>query len=180
MPVATTFEAKDNSGKALLGEVAVLDTCVTVIDGASFLKDYESRDKAVDRKNFGAEDGDPRTIVDLLVDQIEFANVLLLNKTDLISAQELDTLKNILKKLNPGANVIESQFGVVNPKLLLNTKTFDLKSASMLPGWEAELKGVQHTPETEEYGISSFVYRNDRPFHPERLEELLLKSGSFP
>jgi len=179
MPVASTFDAKDEKGTALLGEVASLDTCVTVIDCDNFLRDYSSHQKAVDRKEFGAEPGDPRTIVDLLVDQVEFANVLVLNKTDLVSSNELANLKQLLKKLNPGAHIIESQYGAVDPKLLLNTKAFDLKSASMLPGWKAELSGEQHKPETEEYGISSFVYRNDRPFHPNRLEELL-KRGSLP
>jgi hypothetical protein len=114
-----------------------------------------------------------------LVDQVEFANVLVLNKTDLASSDQLVELKRIFKKLNPGASIIESQFGVVNTRFLLNTKSFDLSSASMLPGWQIELSGVQHKPETEEYGISSFVYRKDRPFHPDRLEELL-KHGSLP
>jgi hypothetical protein len=93
----------------------------------------------------------------------------------------LDKLAGVFKKLNPGARIIQSQFGAVDPKSILNTKTFDLKSASMMPGWKAELKGVQHKPETEEYGISSFVYGMDRPFHPDRLEQALsLASGAFP
>lgn len=179
MPVATTFDAKDEKGKALLGEIATLDTCVTVIDCANFLKDYRSHEKAVDRNELGAEEGDPRTIVDLLVDQVEFANVLVLNKTDLISSDQLSELRQVLEKLNPGARIMESQHGVVNPKFLLNTKSFDLKSASMLPGWQKELAGVQHRPETEEYGIFSFVYRKDQPFHPDRLEKLL-KDGTLP
>mmetsp|Transcript_18461 Transcript_18461/g.50691 ORF Transcript_18461/g.50691 Transcript_18461/m.50691 type:complete len:395 (-) Transcript_18461:141-1325(-) len=179
MPVATTFDAKDEKGRSLLGEVAVLDTCVTVIDSLNFLKDYQSHEKARDRSELGAEAEDERTIVDLLAEQAEFANVLVLNKTDLVSPEELAVLKGILKKLNPGANVIESQWGVVTPTSLLNTETFDLNSASMLPGWKAELSGVQHKPETEEYGIFSFVYRTDRPFHPDRLEELL-RRGALP
>lgn len=179
LPVASTFDAKDEKGRELLGEVASLDTCVTVIDSANFFRDYQSRDKAADRSEFGAEENDPRTIADLLVDQVEFANVLVLNKTDLISSDVLVELKRILGKLNPGARIVESQYGVVNLEFLLNTKTFDLKSASMLPGWNAELSGVQHNPESEEYGISSFVYRQDRPFHPDRLEHLL-KQGSLP
>ena len=174
LPVATSFVAKDEKGKPLLGELATLDTCATVIDCANFLKDYQSLEQAVDRKELGAEKGDERTIVDLLIDQAEFANVLVLNKTDLVSSDELGDLRQLLRKLNPGAHIIESQHGVVNLELLLNTKTFDLDSASMHPGWQVELSGVAHTPETEEYGISSFVYRGDRPFHPDRLEELLL------
>eukprot|EP00929_Paragymnodinium_shiwhaense_P044563 TRINITY_DN22844_c0_g1_i1.p1 TRINITY_DN22844_c0_g1~~TRINITY_DN22844_c0_g1_i1.p1 ORF type:complete len:562 (+),score=126.08 TRINITY_DN22844_c0_g1_i1:78-1763(+) len=174
LPVATTFDARDEQGRKLLAEVARLDTCVTVVDSVNFLKDYAVQEKLVDRKDLGAETGDERTIVDLLTDQIEFANVVILNKTDLVSSDELGKLKGILKKLNPNANVVESQFGVVDPALLQNTKSFDLESARMLPGWMAELKGdVQHTPETEEYGISSFVYRKDRPFHPDRLEKVL-------
>merc|ERR1740123_1824330 len=179
LPVATTFDAKDEKGRSLLGEIAVLDTCVTVVDCDNFLKDYHSHEKAVDRKGLGAEDTDERTIVDLLVDQAEFANVLVLNKTDLVSADELDSLKQIFRKMNPAARVIESQFGVVDPTYLVNTKSFDLNSASMLPGWKAELNGIQHRPETEEYGISSFVYRNDRPFHPDRLEDMLT-CGALP
>merc|ERR1712050_493976 len=117
---------RDEKGRALLGDVDSLDTCVTIIDSATFLNDYQCRQMAVDRKEFGAEPGDPRTIVDLLVDQVEFANVLVLNKTDLVSSNELVNLKQLLKKLNPGARIIESQYGVVDPKLLLNTKAFDL------------------------------------------------------
>lgn len=181
MPVATTFDAKDEKGRLLLGEFAVLDTCVTVVDCMNFLKDYKTHEKAVDRKDLGAEEGDERTIVDLLIDQVEFANVLVLNKTDLVSRRELEELKRLLERLNPGARILESKFGAVDPKCILNTKTFDLESASMMPGWTAELKGVQHKPETEEYGISSFVYRMGRPFHPVRLEQALsLAGGAFP
>jgi G3E family GTPase len=179
LPVASTFDHKDEEGRSLLGEVALLDTCVTVVDCANFLKDYQSHEKAVDRKVLGAEDGDERTIVDLLIDQVEFANVLVLNKTDLVSSDELGTLRRIFEKMNPGARIIESRFGVVDPKALVNTKSFDMNSASMLPGWKAELHGIKHIPETEEYGITSFVYCNDRPFHPDRLDDLL-KRGSLP
>jgi len=173
MPVATTFAATDDSGLALLGSVARLDTLVTVIDCKNFLDDYQSSDRAVDRKELGAEEQDERTIVDLLVEQAEFANILILNKSDLVSASELEKLKGILRKLNPGARTVETRFGEVNPKLLLNTNSFDMKSASMLPGWVRELEGAGHKPETEEYGISSFVYRADRPFHPRRLRAVL-------
>jgi len=136
-------------------------------------------ERAVDRQDLGAEKTDERTIVDLLVDQVEFANVLVLNKVDLISPDELVALRRILMKLNAGASIIESQFGVVKPELVLNTKRFDMASASILPGWVAELRGVARSSETEEYGISSFVYRCKRPFHPGRLEKML-KCGSFP
>eukprot|EP00441_Pelagodinium_beii_P010345 CAMPEP_0197688142 /NCGR_PEP_ID=MMETSP1338-20131121/104999_1 /TAXON_ID=43686 ORGANISM="Pelagodinium beii, Strain RCC1491" /NCGR_SAMPLE_ID=MMETSP1338 /ASSEMBLY_ACC=CAM_ASM_000754 /LENGTH=583 /DNA_ID=CAMNT_0043270323 /DNA_START=38 /DNA_END=1789 /DNA_ORIENTATION=+ len=179
LPVASTFDAKDEKGRPLLGEVARLDTCVTVIDCFNFLKDYQSTDRAVDRKDLGAEKTDERTIVDLLVDQVEFANILILNKVDLISSDELISLRRTLIKLNPGASIIESEFGVVKPELVLNTRSFDMASASMLPGWLAELRSEARSSETEEYGISSFVYRSERPFHPGRLEKML-KCGSFP
>ena len=173
MPVAATFAAADARGVPLLGSVAQLDTMVTVIDCLNFLKDYHSQDKAVDRSELGAEETDTRSIVDLLADQVEIANVLVLNKTDLVSDKELDHLICILRKLNPSARVLESQFGRVHPELLMNTASFDMEATSLLPGWVAELQGRGHTPESEEYGISSFIYRRQRPFHPDRLEPLL-------
>lgn len=173
MPVATTFEARDALGKPLLGGVARLDTLVTVVDCRNFLEDYLSEEKAADRKELGAEASDERKIVHLLIEQVEFANVLILNKTDLVTVDELECLEGILKKLNPGARMVKSQFGLVSPKLLLNTHSFDLASSSILPGWAAELEGKGHNPETEEYGISSFIYRRGRPFHPDRLHRML-------
>lgn len=182
MPVASTFAAHDDKGSPLLAGVARLDTLVTVIDCLNFLKDYHSEEKAVDRKGLGAEETDPRSIVDLLIEQAEFANVLVLNKTDLVSCSELERLKGIFRKLNPGASLIESQFGVVSPKSLMNTRSFDLESSSMLPGWAAELSGSgsNHKPETEEYGISSFIYHAERPFHPERLDRMLKDGAPLP
>lgn len=199
MPVASTFTATDDMGLQRLGRFARLDTLVTVIDCLHFLKDYQSHEKAVDRKELGAEEGDERCIVNLLIDQVEFANVLILNKTDLVTSTELDTLKTILQKLNPGARVIESQFGVVNPSSVLKTRSFDQGAAKtihlfesrgflgtpekqeasgMLPGWIRELQSHGgHTPETEEYGISSFIYSARRPFHPHRLDSLV-KDGT--
>jgi len=179
LPVATTFAATDHHGSALLGTVAQLDTLVTVIDCKNFLNDYGCRETLVDRKELGAPEDDRRNIVDLLVEQAEFANVLVLNKTDLVSSTELGRLKGILGKLNPGARIIESQFGMVSPELLLNTHSFDMESASMSKGWIRELMGG-HKPETEEYGISSFVYRADRPFHPKRLHRLLQDGCPLP
>ncbi|CAK0905336.1 unnamed protein product [Prorocentrum cordatum] len=178
MPVAATWAATDDQGLALLGSVARLDTLVTVVDCKNFLNDYGSGDKFVDREELGAEESDKRTIVDLLVDQVEFANVLVLNKTDLVSASELGRLRGILRKLNPGAQIVESRYSAVSPKLVLNTNLFDMESASMTPGWIKELQGG-HTPESDEYGISSFVYRAERPFHPRRLNRML-KDGGFP
>mmetsp|Transcript_16797 Transcript_16797/g.52950 ORF Transcript_16797/g.52950 Transcript_16797/m.52950 type:complete len:390 (-) Transcript_16797:285-1454(-) len=144
------------------------------------MKDYCGPDKLVDRKDLGAEEGDRRTIVDLLVDQAEFANVLILNKTDLVSADELGRLKGIMTKFNPGARMIESQYGEVSPSMLLNTKSFDIESASLVPGWARELQGSGHKPETEEYGISSFVYHADRPFHPKRLHRMFRRGFPLP
>jgi len=178
MPVASTFAAADGGGMAMLGNVARLDTLVTVVDAQNFLKDYNCAEKATDRKQLGAEATDRRRIVDLLVEQVEFANVLILNKADLVSAEELGSLKKILQKLNPGALLLDSTYGAVSPTLLLNTRRFDIESASEHPEWMAELEGG-HTPETLEYGISSFVYRADRPFHPGRLNRLL-RQGFFP
>jgi G3E family GTPase len=179
LPVAVTFEANDAKGNAMLGGVARLDTLVTVIDCVNFLNDYDSEELAVDRKELGAEETDDRHIAHLLIEQSEFANVLILNKTDLVTSDELHRLEGIFRKLNPGARILKSQFGVVSPDLLLNTKSFDIGASSILPGWAAELagKGLNHTPESEEYGISSFIYSRDRPFHPERLDRML-KDGA--
>lgn len=179
MPVATTFAATDDKGMVLLGGVARLDTLVSVVDCKNFMRDYCGSDNLVDRKDLGAEVGDKRSIVNLLVDQVEFANVLILNKADLVSAEDVGRLEGILRKLNPGARMIGSRFGRVSPSMLLKTNSFDMNSASMLPGWAKELTGDHHKPETEEYGISSFVYRADRPFHPERLQSML-RTFSFP
>lgn len=175
LPVASTFEASDDKGEPMLGGVARLDTLVTVVDCLNFLNDYDGDDYATDRKNLGAEEDDERTIAHLLIEQAEFANVLVLNKIDLVSSEQLECLERILTRLNPGARIVKSQYGVVSPKLLMNTHSFDIGAAAMLPGWAAELqgKGSNHKPETEEYGISSFVYRSDRPFHPDRLHTML-------
>lgn len=134
---------------------------------------------AVDRKELGAEEADDRHIVNLLIEQAECANILILNKTDLVSSEELHRLEGILRLINPGAHILKSQFGAVSPKLLLGTRSFDRESARMLPGWAKELEGggQSHKPESEEYGVSSFVYRKDRPFHPARLDSML-KAGA--
>jgi len=178
LPVASTFAATDDMGYPRIGGVTRLDTLVTVVDSFNFLKDYQSNSKAVDRKELGAEEGDERSIVNLLVDQVEIANILILNKTDLVTPKEMDSLKTILKKLNPGAQMIESEFGVVSPSRVLDTRSFNQNEVSMLPGWYQELhgNGSGHTPETEEYGISSFIYSAVRPFQP-RLLDRLVKNG---
>lgn len=168
MPVAATFDFVDEYGQSL-GDVAELDTMVTVVDGANLLKDYGSQEFLKDRgESLGDED--ERTIVDLLVEQIEFANIVIINKCDIINAEQKDIVTKIVKSLNPEAEIIYSSNGNVKPKEILNTGLFDFEKAETMSGWYKELMG-EHTPETEEYGISSFVYRANRPFHPKKFYE---------
>jgi G3E family GTPase len=166
LPVAETFVFEDENGQSL-SAVARLDTLVTVVDAFNFLKDYQASEELKAR---GLEIGeeDERTITDLLIDQVEFADVLVLNKTDLMSTQEIEQLTAILRRLNPQAKLLQSQFGNVSGKEILNTGLFDFDRASQAAGWMKTLRG-EEKPETDEYGISSFVYRARRPFHPERL-----------
>jgi G3E family GTPase len=169
LPVAETFTFEDENGVSL-SQLARLDTMVTVIDALNFLNDYQQSDE-LKARGLEAGDEDERTITDLLVEQVEFADILVLNKTDLVSPAELDTLKGLLRKLNPGARLIESRYGQVAPASVLNTGLFNFEKASESAGWLKILRG-EEKPETEEYGISSFVYRARRPFHPERLFQL--------
>jgi G3E family GTPase len=166
LPVAETFvfEAEDGTS---LSSVARLDTLVTVVDAHNFLKDYEA---AEDLKSHGLEiaDEDERTIADLLIEQIEFADVLILNKIDLIQAEELSRLKAILTKLNPQARIILSEYGKVSATEILNTGLFDFERASQAAGWLKTIRGEKQS-EVDEYGITNFVYRARRPFHSERL-----------
>ncbi len=170
LPVAETFTFEGDDGRSL-GEVARLDTMVTVVDAYNFLRDYGSRDRLQDRGESLGED-DERTVVDLLIEQIEFCDVLVLNKIDLINAQERERLTAILHKLNPRARIEVAEFGKVPLDHVLSTGLFDFQEASKAPGWLQELRGT-HTPETEEYGIHSFVYRARRPFHPQRFQAYL-------
>jgi G3E family GTPase len=169
LPVATTFSFMDETGECL-SEVAKLDTMVTVVDAKEFLDDFSSVDDLRDRSIALASD-DERSLSELLVDQIEFAKVLVLNKTDLVSDEELEILEGVLMQINPGAKLVRSFRGVVPLEDILNTGLFDMDEAETSAGWIRELNG-QHTPETLEYGIGSFVYRARRPFHPDRLEIL--------
>jgi G3E family GTPase len=170
LPVAETFTFADEEGQSL-SAVASLDTMVTVVDGFNFLRDYESNESIQSRgESLGAED--ERTVVDLLVDQIEFCDVLILNKTDLISEAEKARLMAILTSLNPRANIITSEFGKVGLEQVLNTGLFDFDAAAQAPGWLQELRG-EHVPETEEYGIRHFVFRARRPFHPARFSQVV-------
>jgi G3E family GTPase len=167
LPVAATFAFVDADGSCL-ADVARLDTMVTVVDASTFLDELD-RGEAFLERGIAVDDEDLRTVADLLVDQVEFADVILLNKTDLPDPEEIDRVEATLRRLNPAASIVRTQFGIVAPELVLDTGRFDLDAAANAPGWAQELSGAGHTPETEEYGIGSFVYRSRRPFHPERL-----------
>lgn len=166
LPVAQTFSYQDEQSGIDLGRIARLDTLVTVVDAFNFIRDYSTMESLQDRKLTELAE-DQRTIVDLLTDQVEFANVIILNKTDLVSADQLGVLRAVLKQLNPGARVIESSFGKIPLAEILNTGLFDFEKASEMESWKEEREN-EHTPETEEYGISSFVFTAKAPFHPER------------
>ena len=167
IPVAQTFSFIDEENNIDLSRFSYVDTMVTVVDAFNFFKDFGSPETLVDR-SLTDIDGDFRTIVNLLTDQVEFANVIVLNKTDLVSEEHLGILKATIKKLNPSARIIASHFSKVDPREILNTGLFDFEEAEQSAGWIEELNKDEHTPETEEYGIHSFVYRNKRPFDPER------------
>ncbi|NLU98449.1 hypothetical protein B6N13_10110 [Marinomonas sp. UCMA 3892] len=170
LPVAETFTFEGEDGRCL-NEVAQLDTMVTVVDAFNFLRDYSSRDGLQARgESLGEEDN--RTVVDLLIEQIEFCDVMIINKIDLVSEDDRDRLIAILHNLNPRAKIEVSEFGKVPLDRVLNTGLFDFEQASLAPAWLQEIRGT-HVPETEEYGISNFVYRARRPFHPQRFYELV-------
>ncbi|ERN52756.1 GTP-binding protein [Alkalihalophilus marmarensis] len=167
MPVAQTFSYADEESGIDLTAVCRLDTMVTVVDAYRFWHDYESGESLLDRGQ-AVNDDDEREIVDLLIDQIEFCDVLLLNKCDLVGNEELDEMEQVLRTLQPQAKFLRIAEGKVDPENILNTGLFDFEKSSQSAGWLKELQ-TEHTPETEEYGISSFVYRRRKPFHPERL-----------
>ncbi|MBX2921895.1 MAG: GTP-binding protein [Chitinophagaceae bacterium] len=167
LPVAQTFSYADEQLGIDLTRFSRLDTLVTVVDAFNFLKDYGS-DDTLQSRQITNMDGDNRTLVNLMNDQVEFANVIVVNKTDLVSKEELSMLKAIIRKLNAGARIVECNFGTVAPGDILNTGLFDFEKTSESAGWIQELNKPVHTPETEQYGISSFVFRSRRPFHPER------------
>ncbi len=169
MPVAETFTFTDDTGRSL-NDLAQLDTLVTVVDARNFLDDYHSTDDLQDRE-MGVTHEDARTIANLLTDQIEFANVILINKTDAVSAEELDEIQGIVRALNPKAKIHLTQRSEIGLQEVLDTGLFAMAEAEQSEGWLDSLQG--HTPETEEYGISSFVYRARRPFHPQRFQQLL-------
>ncbi len=166
LPVAQTFWFDSEELNVNLSDVSRLDTLVTVVDGLNFAKDFGSSDTILDR-NLNDDPEDGRTIVNLLIDQIEFANVVIINKIDLVPHARVVELGKLINKLNPGAKVIRSSFGKVPLSEILDTGLFDYEVTSQSAGWIEELEN-DHIPETEEYGISSFVYRTRKPFHPER------------
>jgi len=172
VPIAQTFSFVDDEKGIDLSKFSFIDTMVTVVDCFNFFKDFGTNEMLIDRKLTDMA-GDYRTIVNLLIDQIEFANVIILNKTDLVDEKTVGLLKASIQKLNPGAKIIKSNFGKVEPKEILNTKLFDFEEAQTSAGWQKEIEGGIHTSETEEYGISSFVFRSQRPFHPERFWKYL-------
>lgn len=176
IPVAQTFTFVNEDEDIDLSRFSFIDTMVTVVDAFNFFKDFGSAQTLEDIKATNIEN-DKRTIVNLLVDQVEFANVIVLNKTDLVTEKQLEILKASLRKLNPLAKIICSVLGKVEPKEVLNTGLFNFEEAESSAGWMQELEGI-HTPETEEYGISSFVFRDPRPFHPYRFWDFI--SQDFP
>lgn len=170
LPVAETFTFRDEHGQSL-ADVARLDTMVTVVDGVNFLLDYQAAESLASRgETLGDED--ERSITDLLIEQIEFADVLLISKIDLISRHEREELMAILKRLNAQAEIFPMVMGEVPLEKILNTGRFDFEKAAQAPGWLQELRG-EHVPETTEYGIASTAYRARRPFHPQRFFDFI-------
>ena len=168
LPVATTFDFRDENEQSL-SDVSRLDTMVTVVDAANLIKNYSSTDFLKDKGEV-AGDEDERTLVDLLVEQIEFANVILLNKVDLVSDKELKIIRAVIRGLNAKAKIIETNHSKVAMNEVMNTNLYDLKEAQNHPLWAQELYNPDdHTPETEEYGVTSFVYRARDPFDPEKI-----------
>ncbi len=170
MPVAETFTFEDEQGNSL-SSVAELDTMVTVVDAGSFMKDFGSWDDLATRR-IGLSDQDERNIVDLLVDQVEFANVIIVNKTDLVSPYDLQQLILLLKQLNKSAKILTTTESRVDLAEILDTGLYSLDESEQQPGWLSVPRG-QEQPETEEYGISNFVYRARRPFHARRLSDAM-------
>ena len=170
LPVAETFTFEDEEGISL-SDVSKLDTMVTVVDAVNFLKDYNEA-KYLQEVGESLGEEDERSVADLLVDQVEFADVLLISKTDLVNASDLKKLKVILKTLNADAQIIPISNGNVQVQNILDTGLFNFERAQQSPGWLKELRG-EHIPETEEYGISSFVYTARRPFYPKKFHDFL-------
>ncbi|MFI6066679.1 GTP-binding protein [Micromonospora sp. NPDC051227] len=170
MPVAATFAFGVENGQ-VLDDLARLDTTVTVVDAAGLRARIEAGE-TLEARGLAAYEGDDRSVSDLLVDQIEFSDVLVVNKIDMVAPEDLALVEALLTRLNPAARQVRAVHGRVAPAEVLHTGRFDLERAETAPGWVAELNGG-HVPETEEYGISSIVFRDHRPMHPQRLWDLL-------
>lgn len=166
LPVAETFTFEGEDGQSL-SQLARLDTMVTVVDGVNFLRDYYAAQSLQETGEHLGED-DQRNVAELLIEQIEFCDLLLISKTDLLSRADLSELTAVLQKLNPDADIIPIVNGQVPLTRVLNTAKFDFIKAQQAPGWLKEMRG-EHTPETEAYGIHSFTYQARRPFHPQKI-----------
>lgn len=171
IPVAQTWSYVDDNQHVDLGSFSYIDTMVTVVDCFNFFKDFGTNE-TLQARSLTDDEQDHRTIVNLLTDQIEFANVIILNKTDLVADETIGMLEAALRKLNPEADIIRSHFGEIDIARILNTGLFDFEKASSTAGWQKELES-EHRPETEEYGISSFVFTSPKPFHPQRWHTFL-------
>ncbi|MFH4886710.1 zinc metallochaperone GTPase ZigA [Vibrio alginolyticus] len=176
LPVAETFTFADENGLSL-SDVARLDTMVTVVDAINFLRDYDEAKFLTETAESLGED-DERSVADLLVDQVEFADVILISKTDLAEKSEIERLLAILKTLNTSATILPISNGEVELDAVLDTQSFSFEKAQQAPGWLKEIRG-EHIPETEEYGISSFAYHARRPFHPEKFYDFLHNAKDY-
>jgi len=176
LPVAETFTFADENGVAL-SDIADLDTMVTVVDAVNFLKDYDEA-KYLQETGESLGEEDERSVADLLVDQVEFADLILISKTDLASASDIDRLTAILKILNTHAKIYPIANGKVDINEVLNTGLFNFERAQQAPGWMKEMRG-EHLPETQEYGIASFCYEARRPFHPDHFHDFLHGTEQF-
>jgi G3E family GTPase len=170
MPVAATFDFEDENGDSL-NDVARIDTMVTVVDAYNLLRDYSSKDLLAQRGETAGED-DNRSLATLLMEQIEFADVVVVNKIDMVDIKTRAEVAAVIKALNPAADMVYADHGKVPLRSMLGTHKFDLERASAMPGWAHELEG-RHRPETEEYGINSFVLRSHEPLHPQRFADFM-------
>jgi G3E family GTPase len=177
VPVAQTFTFQDEENGIDLSRFSYIDCMVTVVDCFNFFKDFSTVD-TLEQRELTDMEGDYRTVVNLLTDQVEFANVIILNKTDLVTEETIGLLRSSIQKLNPKARIIETTHGKVKVEDIVSTGLFNYEEAEESQGWIEELKKDKHTPETDEYGIGSFVFRDERPFHPERFLEYVNKN--FP
>ncbi len=176
LPVAETFTFADENGVSL-GDVADLDTMVTVVDAVNFVKDFDQA-KYLQETGESLGEEDERTVADLLIDQVEFADVILISKTDLVDNADIERLTAILKTLNTSAKIIPISQGNIDSSAILGTQLFDFEKAQLAPGWLKEMRG-EHVPETEEYGISIFTYTARRPFYPSKFHNFLHNSSGF-